>query len=99
GKKMITEMPLKDDCVFALTSLSPSPSRAVVQGQCIQSWLNAGLQVRSFNYSSEFSSLRSFPGVEFISVTESQTEQGASHDRRYVPIKTMLEWAAAQDAT
>jgi FkbM family methyltransferase len=95
---MITEMPLKDDCVFALTSLSPSPARAVVQNQCIQSWHKAGLQVRSFNDPSEFSSLRSFPGVEFISVTGSQTAQGASDARHFAPIKTMLKWAAAQDA-
>jgi 2-O-methyltransferase len=89
---------LKDDPIFALTSLSPSPARAVVQRQCIESWHSAGLRVHSFNHPSELSSLGSFPNVEFIPVEGSQTalnSKGNGHP--YVPIKTMLEWAAVHD--
>ena len=91
---------MKDDPLFALTSLSPSPDRAAVQRQCIGSWRNAGLRICSFNYPSEINSLLSLGDVQFIPVEEAAVNDASLNTagRRYVPIKTMLNWAAANDA-
>jgi FkbM family methyltransferase len=87
---------MKSDPLFALTSLSPSPDRAGIQRQCLESWHKSGLQIRSFNHPSEIESLRSFPHVEFIAVESAGLE--GTPARPYVPIKAMLNWSAAQNA-
>jgi 2-O-methyltransferase len=91
---------MTQDRFFALTSIAPAPGRAVVQKRCVQSWQDAGLQVLSFNHPSEMASLESFDNVEFVSVTnEAFAATPLNTDGRfYVPIKVMLNWAAAHDA-
>lgn len=61
---------------------------------CIQSWRNAGLQVRAFNHPSEISDLVSLYDVEFVPIEETSAPVFGKH---FIPIRAMLEWAAKQD--
>jgi FkbM family methyltransferase len=85
---------LKEKPIYALTSLSPGPRRAALQTRCIESWREAGLQVRSFNHPSELSTLANSYDAEFVEVKRCLEVGG----RQYVPISAMLRWAREQDA-
>jgi FkbM family methyltransferase len=76
--------------VTALTSLSPDPRRKAVQQACIDSWRAAGLQVVTFNHDSERERLACY-GVEIVPVKSTAIQ---TFGRHYVPIHSMLDWAA-----
>lgn len=91
--------------LFALTSLPPVRSvrerdrRAQIDRQrmIIESWHTAGLDVRSFNATSEISELaKIYEGVTFVPV-ESTTEH--LFGKPYVPIHVMCRWATAAEAS
>ncbi len=81
--------------IFALTSLPPSTHNAAYIRACIQSWRDAGMDVRAFNHPQEIASLSRLYDVEFVPVVETAASIFGKH---VVPIKTMLNWANAQDA-
>ncbi|MDQ1639052.1 MAG: hypothetical protein QOF62_2391 [Pyrinomonadaceae bacterium] len=83
------------ESIFALTSLSPRQQNPSLTAGCIQSWRNAGLQVRSFNHPSEISDLAKHFDVDFIPVNDTSAATFGAH---YIPINAMLKWAAAHDA-
>ena len=84
------------ECIFALTSLSPQQHSLRRTAECIQSWRNAGLNVRAFNHSSEIATLATRFDVEFIPVAETSKDIFGRH---FIPINAMLEWAVKQDTT
>jgi len=84
------------ETIFALTSLSPMRERAQAANECIKSWRGAGLEVRAFNHPSEITELAALYDVEFVPVVETTSDIFGRH---FVPIKAMLDWAAAQDVT
>jgi FkbM family methyltransferase len=81
--------------LLAVTSLSPSPASVPRQQGALQSWRAAGLVVHSLNHPSEIGALSALYDVRFVPVAET-TE--AQFGRPYVPIKAMLDWAAAASA-
>ncbi len=83
------------ESIFALTSLSPRPLSARLSAECIKSWRNAGLQVRAFNHPSEIPKLALHFDVEFLPIEETSNHIFGRH---FIPIKTMLDWAAKQNA-
>jgi FkbM family methyltransferase len=83
------------ETIFALTSLSPQPESASRSAECIKSWRNAGLQVRAFNHPSEISKLAALFDVAFVPIEETSEQIFGRH---FIPIKTMLDWAAREDA-
>lgn len=84
---------MTNEAIFALTSLTPTPERVELQCSCIQSWRDAGLQVRSFNHSSEIPALAQLYEVEFVPVERTSAPVFGQH---YIPINAMLDWAAEQ---
>jgi FkbM family methyltransferase len=81
--------------LLAVTSLSPLPASVARQQAALQSWRAAGLVVHSLNHPSEIEALSGRYDARFVPV-EPTTE--AVFGRPYVPIKAMLDWAAAQRA-
>jgi hypothetical protein len=81
--------------IFALTSLSPASDDILLQRACIRSWRAAGLDVRAFNHPSEIAAMRRTYDVDFVPAVGTAMEQLNGH---FVPIKTMLDWAEAQDS-
>jgi FkbM family methyltransferase len=82
------------ESIFALTSLSPSPEGVPATRDCIDSWRNAGLQVRAFNHPSEIDGLSKLYDVDFVPVGETTA---AVFGRHYIPLKVMFDWAAERD--
>ena len=76
--------------LFALTSLAPGPDHQPRQQAAITSWRNAGLEVRSFNHSSEIAVLGPAYDVSFVGVEQTTA---AEFGRPCIPIKAMLDWA------
>jgi FkbM family methyltransferase len=86
---------MKQESIFALTSLSPAPNRVEVQRLALQSWREAGLQVRSFNHPSEITRLAALYPAEYV---PQETTSIREFGRHCIPIHAMLQWAAAQNA-
>jgi FkbM family methyltransferase len=82
--------------ITALTSLPPGFNRVRHHTACIASWRRAGLKVISFNHPSEIVQLRRLYDVEFVPVTNTAA---AIFGRDYIPITSMLTWAAAERRT
>jgi FkbM family methyltransferase len=61
---------MNQESIFALTSLPPMRESAAAARDCIQSWRNAGLQVRAFNHPSEIAELAKLYDVDFVPVVE-----------------------------
>lgn len=85
---------MTQDRIFALTSLSPAKENVPQTKNCINSWRQAGLEVRVFNHPDEIDRLVRFYDVDFVPVMGTT---GHVFGRHYVPIKAMLDWAAQQD--
>ena len=85
-----------EESICALTSLSLQPQGAQLSAECMKSWRSAGLQVRAFNHPSEIPKLAQLFDVEFVPVVETSEQIFGRH---FIPIKTMLDWAAKQNAT
>jgi FkbM family methyltransferase len=83
------------EVMFALTSLPPAPDRVQLVRDCLDSWRQAGLQVRSFNHPSEIARLAPLYDVEFVPV---ETTTIDIFGRHFVPIRFMLDWAVKADA-
>jgi FkbM family methyltransferase len=81
--------------IYALTSLSATPTNVSLVRQCIASWRNAGLQVVAFNHPDEIPDLTGLYDVEFVPVAGTTASIFGKH---FVPIKCMLDWAAAREA-
>ncbi|HKO99536.1 MAG TPA: FkbM family methyltransferase [Pyrinomonadaceae bacterium] len=83
------------DTIVALTSLSPAPESTEQTRNAIESWRRCGLEVCAFNHPSEIVLLERSYDVDFVPVNET-----SSHvfGRNLVPIKTMVDWAAAHSA-
>lgn len=88
--------PRRSTPIYALTSLSPARDSIDVQRRAIASWREAGLEVRSFNHPSELATLATNYDVTFIPVEDTAFEVFGRH---FIPINTMLEWAAGRKAT
>lgn len=58
----------------------------------MRTWLDAGLQVRAFNHASEIDALASLYDVTFVPCTQTSAHVFGRH---LVPIKCLLDWAAA----
>lgn len=86
---------MTEPATYALTSLVPSVASQPMQTQCIRSWRDCGLHVRSFNHPSEIPALARFYDVQFVPVTDTAH---ATFGRHYVPIHQMLSWAHEHDA-
>jgi FkbM family methyltransferase len=82
------------DSIFALTSISPAAGESGRVKDCLKSWRQAGLEIRSFNHPTEIPGLAANYDVDFVPVTE--TSQNV-FGRHLVPIKAMLDWAANDD--
>lgn len=81
--------------IYALTSLSPSPSSEAVQKASITSWRAAGLTPIAFASPADAAELRKRYDIEFVEV-ENTTE--ALFGRPFVPISTMMKHAERLDA-
>jgi FkbM family methyltransferase len=88
------ETPVQAERIYALTSLSLSPERVSLTRDCLNSWRQAGLEIRAFNHPSELSQLANLYDVDLVPVTRT-TE--AVFGGRFVPIDAMLEWAAKEN--
>jgi 2-O-methyltransferase len=86
---------MRQESIFALTSLSPAPNRVEAQRLALLSWRQAGLQVRSFNHPSEITRLAALYPAEYVPQETTSIRQFGRH---CIPIHAMLQWAAAQDA-
>lgn len=81
--------------MIALTSIAPSHRNGDMQPIAIQSWIDTGLQVVSFNCKDECETLRDkYKGVTFIESVDGRDLYG----KPYVPIKSMLDYASKSDA-
>jgi FkbM family methyltransferase len=86
---------MKQETLFALTSLSPAPASVAMTQDCIRSWRSAGLDVRAFNHPAEIEQLARLYDVTFVPMPA--TTAGV-FGRHYVKIKAMTDWAVEQDA-
>jgi FkbM family methyltransferase len=82
------------DRICALTSLSPAPHQVAAQRAALQSWADADLEIHSFNHPSERDAIVSSYDVDVLAVTRTTAHLFGRH---YVPIKTMLDWAAGRE--
>lgn len=80
--------------IVALTSLSPSEQSLGRTRQAVASWRRAGLEVVAFNHPSEIPRLTQLYDVAFVPVVETAD---AVFGRHYIPIVTMLDWAATHN--
>jgi 2-O-methyltransferase len=80
--------------ICALTSLSPAPHHVAAQRAALQSWIDADLEIYSFNHPSEHDTVASWYGVDVVPVSRTTAHLFGRH---YVPINAMLEWAARRD--
>jgi FkbM family methyltransferase len=87
-------MSLHRDRICALTSLSPAPHQVAAQRAALQSWVEADLEIHSFNHPSERDAIASCYDVDIVPVTRTTVHLFGRH---YVPIKTMLDWAAERE--
>jgi FkbM family methyltransferase len=81
------------DGLVALTSIPPSDAAVEKTQRCLASWRAAGLGIVSFNHPSEIPKLQKRYDVDFVAVEETAF---ALFGRHYVPINSMLHWAAGQ---
>src|SRR5215813_9378182 len=82
------------DSIFALTSISPAAAEAGRVKDCLKSWRQAGLEIRSFNHPTEIPGLAVNYDVDFVPVKETSENVFGKH---LVPIKAMLDWASNKD--
>ncbi len=80
------------DRIHALTSLSPGPQAVATQREAIRSWRELGLEVVSFNDRAEAAMVAASHEVRVVPAARTSA---AVFGRPYVPISTMLDWAAA----
>jgi FkbM family methyltransferase len=86
---------MPQESIFALTSLAPTPWRVSQQRTSIRSWRDAGLRVYSLNHPSEIVTLSSLYDVDWVPIRRTSAE---IFGRPCVPIRTMVEWAAENEA-
>lgn len=73
------------------TSISPKHTNEGIQLQAVNSWIDAGYDVYSFNHPSEIPQLKEiYKGVNFISTIRTQKEIFGKH---YVCINAIFDWA------
>jgi 2-O-methyltransferase len=85
---------MPEEAIYAMTSLPPNPADPVYLEGCIRSWRDAGLEVRSFNHPSEIPHLERRFEIDFVPVTTTSSDVFGGH---FIPVRAMLEWAAARD--
>jgi FkbM family methyltransferase len=90
----VSEASVKREPIFALTSLPPGRDAVARTRECIRSWQRAGLHVCAFNHPEEVTELVRLYDVEFVAVPETTKADFGKH---FVPIHTMLDWAAGRD--
>jgi 2-O-methyltransferase len=79
------------ETIVALTSLPPTPAGAPLIRDCIDSWRNAGLDVRAFNHPSEIDLLETLYDVAFVQVPDTTLPVFGKH---LVPITALVRWAS-----
>lgn len=81
--------------MYAITSISPTHTNANIQGVAVQSWVDLGMKVYSFNNKAECNILRPlYPNVIFI---ETFRTMEAVYQKPLVSINAVLDWAKAQE--
>lgn len=79
----------------ALTSISPRHTIGDAQINAVQSWIDRGLRVISFNGESEISELADkYPSVQFVKVDKTAHRL---YKRPYIFISTLIDYAEAND--
>jgi hypothetical protein len=82
--------------MIALTSISPKHINEDIQGTAINSWVNLGLKVYSFNNSKEIAILKdNYKNVTFIESISGEHKFG----RPLIYLDTLLDFAKTQDDT
>lgn len=77
--------------MICVTSIAPKHANEGIQLKAVQSWIDCGLEVYSFNHPSEIESLKLvYPMVNFISTNRTQKEIFGKH---YVCINAIFDWA------
>src|SRR5262245_48646224 len=56
------------DRICALTSLSPAPHQVAAQRAALQSWMDADLEIHSFQHPSEVDTIKSLYAVDVVPV-------------------------------
>lgn len=80
--------------MIALTSISPSHRNGDMQSYAVQSWIDAGFEVVSFNCEEECQILaKQYPSVRFVPTQDGRAKFG----KPYVPISAMLDYAASSE--
>ena len=80
------------DMVF-ITSLSPSHINKGVQQKAVNSWVEIGGEVVSFNHPDEIGVLKAYKNVTFIPTTQTMEH---IFGKPYVRINAMMDWAKIQ---